>query len=187
MTRIITLLLAILAVLTLGSVAQAQPFSNDSYANLYSWQLGVSGQPMSPQTYLWDRYYYNNPNVSPYLNLNRAQPYGGTDYFTYVQPMEQQRERQMTMSAGGPTRGGYYSAGAGGARGSSSYTSPGASLGPTNYAAGGSGSMIQRSSSFPKRAGTAAEGEIMPYSTNAPDRNASYYYNHYYGGWQGRN
>jgi hypothetical protein len=29
--------------------------------------------------------------------------------------------------------------------------------------------------------------QIEPYSTSAPSRGSSFYYNHWYGGWQGRN
>lgn len=133
------------------------------YANLYTWQLGTSGQPLNKNTYLWDRYYYNNPNVSPYLNLSRIQPYGGNDYFTYVQPMEQQRQRQATMSLGGPTVGGRFDSG------------------PTNATS----SMVRPKNPFSR--GPGGNGEIMPYNTDSPNRSSSYYSNHYYGGWEGRN
>lgn len=173
MNRFFSFCAAVLLTSAFTATASAQPFSNtSSYANLYSWQLGTSGQPLTPQSYLWDRYYYNNPNVSPYLNLMRAQPYGGTDYFTYVQPMEQQRERQQTISAGGPTRGGYYSAGAGGSPGSLNSSSMNGGMYHPN-------SSMQGQSSY--------GSQIMPYSTGAPNRSASYYQNHYYGGWEGRN
>ncbi|MCC7085361.1 MAG: hypothetical protein IT427_10175 [Pirellulales bacterium] len=158
---------AVVLAMALGTSAQAQPYSGDSYASLYSWQLGTSGQTLNPRTYLWDQYYYNNPNISPYLNLMRVQPYGGTDYFNYVQPMEQQRQRQETLSAGGPTRGGHFAAG------------------PSEPSGFNSG-MIQPKNPFAKGS-SATSSEIMPYSTGAPNRSESYYYNHYYGGWEGRN
>jgi hypothetical protein len=151
--------------------AKAQPFSGDSYANLYSWQLGTSGQALTPQTYLWDRYYYNNPNVSPYLNLMRAQPAGGTDYFTYVQPLEQQRELENAAAAKRPPTGGHVN------------------LTPAqpNTSTGGMYHPGSTYNPYYGRAGNPGQSEIMPYSNNAPNRSSSYYYNHYYGGWQGRN
>jgi hypothetical protein len=179
MNRYFSLCAAALIASVFAATASAQPFSDQSsYANLYSWQLGTSGQPLTPQSYLWDRYYYNNPNVSPYLNLNRVQPYGGTDYFTYVQPMEQQRQREQMRSFGGPTSGGYYSAGAGSSSGST--TSP--RIGASTY---NPGAPVQGRTSYSQPFNNSSE--IMPYSTSAPNRSASYYHNHYYGGWEGRN
>jgi hypothetical protein len=181
MNRILTICLTTLLASAFAATASAQPFSDtSSYANLYSWQLGTSGQPLNSNTYLWDRYYYNNPNVSPYLNLNRVQPYGGTDYFTYVQPMEQQRQREQTLSAGGPTRGGHFTAGAG--AGGSIGIAPAPTLGPSTY---NPGAPIQGRTSYSQPFNSGSE--IMPYSTSAPNRSASYYQNHYYGGWEGRN
>jgi hypothetical protein len=168
MTRLFSLCIAALFMSVLSGIANAQwDPAGSSYANLYTWQLGTSGQPLNKNTYLWDRYYYNNPNVSPYLNLTRVQPYGGTDYFTYVQPQEKLRQQQASLSAGGPTAGGHFDAGPG--------------------SLGGSGSMVRPKNPFSRGPGGAADSEIMPYNTNSPNRSSSYYYNHYYGGWQGRN
>lgn len=165
MKRFLIVGIAAVAIGNAAGTARAQwdPVGS-SYANLYTWQLGTSGQPLDKNTYLWDRYYYNNPNVSPYLNLSRIQPYGGTDYFTYVQPLEQQRQRQASMSAGGPTAGGRFDAG------------------PST-----SGSMVRPKNPFSRGPGGPASSEIMPFNPNSPQRSSSYYSNHYYGGWEGRN
>lgn len=56
-----------------------------------------SGQ-MNTETagrYLYDKYFYNKPSVSPYLNLDRVDPYGGTSYQAYVRPQEQRRKATM--------------------------------------------------------------------------------------------
>lgn len=166
MSRVV--FLAVALVMAFSRSAGAQPFSGDSYANLYSWQLGTSGQPLSPQAYIWDRYYYNNPNVSPYLNLMRVQPNGGTDYFTYVQPLEEKQEAENALAAKSPPTGGR------------------APIQSKSFSGGMYHSSATYNPYYGGRGG-AGESQIVPYSTNAPSRSASYYYNHYYGGWQGRN
>lgn len=163
-TAPLRLALTIIAVNFCANAAQAQwnpPGSTSpSYANLYDQQLSASGRVMLPQTYIWDRYYYNNPNVSPYLNLARIQPYGSNDYLTYVKPQEDARRAAAASSSiGGPQMSG---------------NRPPANTGSMGLHPFGGASSYSAS-------------QIEPYSPAAPSRGSSFYYNHWYGGWKGRN
>jgi hypothetical protein len=54
------------------------------------------GQPkyMNPTRDLYNKYYYNRPSVSPYLNLDRPAAGGTTAYHTWVRPEQQRRQQQ---------------------------------------------------------------------------------------------
>jgi hypothetical protein len=61
--------------------------------NKYGGQLGTQ----SNSRYLYDKYFYHRPTVSPYLNVFRPDTMSGTSYQAYVRP-EQQRREAMTMA-----------------------------------------------------------------------------------------
>jgi len=54
----------------------------------YSGQLGTQ----SSARYLYDKYFYNSPGVSPYMNLYRPGTMSDTAYQAYVRPEQQRRE-----------------------------------------------------------------------------------------------
>jgi len=56
-----------------------------------SGQLGKQ----NPANYLYDKYFYNRPSVSPYINMDRIDPLNGTSYQSYVRPEQQRREQTM--------------------------------------------------------------------------------------------
>jgi hypothetical protein len=68
--------------------------STQSYSDDYYQSLAKYHVPLSPTMYLWDRYYRQNPAVTPYLGLTLPRPLGATDYQAYVQPELQQRQQQ---------------------------------------------------------------------------------------------
>jgi hypothetical protein len=53
----------------------------------------------SPTNYLYDKYYYNRPTVSPYANLDRLDTLDGTAYQAYVRPQQEARQRQRYDNA----------------------------------------------------------------------------------------
>lgn len=55
--------------------------------------------PASPGNYLYDKYFYNKPTVSPYVNLGRGDSDSGTAYQTYVRPQQQARQQQRYNQA----------------------------------------------------------------------------------------
>lgn len=56
----------------------------------YGGQLGTQ----STGRYLYDKYFYRRPSVSPYMNLERGDTMSGTSYQSYVRPEQQRRARQ---------------------------------------------------------------------------------------------
>lgn len=82
----------------LANLADAQ----QGYGSYYGQQaVKTSGQlaKINTTTYLYDKYFYNRPSVSPYTNLGRADPLDGTSYQAYVRPEQQRRERTMQAQA----------------------------------------------------------------------------------------
>jgi hypothetical protein len=49
----------------------------------------------SVERYLYDKNFYRRPSVSPYINLDRLDPMGGTAYQAYVKPEQERRQRTM--------------------------------------------------------------------------------------------
>jgi hypothetical protein len=79
--------------------ACAQQSYSDYYRNTLR-QTGGGLGTASSSRYLYDKYYYHRPTVSPYMNLNRPDPLGSTSYQAYVRPELQRRETAMkTQSA----------------------------------------------------------------------------------------
>ena len=54
---------------------------------------------MHPTRDLYNKYFYHNPSVSPYLNLDRPTIGGTTAYHTWVRPEQQRRERQAQQQS----------------------------------------------------------------------------------------
>ena len=55
--------------------------------------------PATPNNYLYDKYFYNRPTVSPYANIDRLDSDSGTAYQTYVRPQQQARQQQRYAQA----------------------------------------------------------------------------------------
>jgi hypothetical protein len=93
-------ILACLA-LSVGGRADAQQGYGSYYQQSkarFSQQAGL----INPTRYLYDKYFYHQPGVSPYMSLSRRDPYGSTGYQAYVRP-EQQR-RSQAIAAQRPKR-----------------------------------------------------------------------------------
>lgn len=69
--------------------------AQQGYGSYYGQKItsgGGNGAKANPTTYLYDKYFYNRPSVSPYLNLGRADDLDGTAYQAYVRPEQQRRQ-----------------------------------------------------------------------------------------------
>lgn len=95
-----TFVLAAVTAACFAAVAQAQ-FA--PYSDFYNRQLKVSSaRPnVNPGRYTYDKYFYNRPSVSPYSNLLRPTGPYVNNYFQYVRPEEQRREKVATSSSSG--------------------------------------------------------------------------------------
>jgi hypothetical protein len=70
---------------------QYEPSPPKNYANYYSQHLQQYHRPpVDPRDYRFDKYYYHNPNISPYLNLVRHNQYGN-NYYQRVLPEVERR------------------------------------------------------------------------------------------------
>ncbi len=72
----------------------------NSYGQFYQQQIHKSYGANSligvnPTAFLWNKYFYHNTNVSPYINLARPDPAGTTNYQAYVLPELKRRDNQM--------------------------------------------------------------------------------------------
>jgi hypothetical protein len=76
-----------------GAIAIGQGYGQYYGQNFkkYGGQLGTQ----STDRYLYDKYFYHRPSVSPYLNLDRPDTMSGTSYQAYVRPEQQRREATM--------------------------------------------------------------------------------------------
>ena len=71
---------------------QYQPNPPKNYSDYYSQHLQTYKRPpVDVGRYTFDKYYYHNPNISPYLNLARHNRYGN-NYYQRVLPEQQRRE-----------------------------------------------------------------------------------------------
>jgi hypothetical protein len=86
------------ASLTAVTAALAQVPSN--YGAYYSQNInpGSGLAATSPNRYLYDKYFYHRPSVSPYANLNRPGTDLTTAYQAYVRPELERREAMETAS-----------------------------------------------------------------------------------------
>ena len=72
-----------------------------SYSDYYRGEIkrrttpyGVRGAPNTPGKYVVDRYFYQRPTVSPYLNLVRPNSSPVSNYYSYMLPEKQRREAE---------------------------------------------------------------------------------------------
>ncbi len=99
MSRIILISYPVIfAVCHMGmSTAKAQETLPRTYSDYYAQQLHAYHQPsIDLGRYTFDKYFYHNPAVSPYLNLLRPSGSYVNNYFQYVLPEEQRRQQVMT-------------------------------------------------------------------------------------------
>lgn len=71
--------------------------AQSNYGSFFTQQGAKYGGGLGTQSssaYLYDKYFYHNKSVSPYANLARRDPLGGTNYYSYVKPEQERRERQ---------------------------------------------------------------------------------------------
>lgn len=89
--------LAALAILALARPAAGQ----QGYGSYYGQQVRTTsgGLPPTPNKYLYDKYFYNRPTVSPYINLDIGDTDSGTAYQSYVRPQQQMRQQQRYNQA----------------------------------------------------------------------------------------
>lgn len=75
--------------------------AQQGYGSYYGQQTtGQSGmKAASPTNYLYDKYFYSRPTVSPYMSLDRMDLDDGTAYQTYVRPQQEARQRQRYNQA----------------------------------------------------------------------------------------
>ena len=82
---------------------QYQPTAPKNYTDYYSQHIqNYKRPPTDVRQYTIDKYYYHNPNISPYLNLARHNRYGN-NYYQRVLPEQQRRagrERACAFQAG---------------------------------------------------------------------------------------
>jgi hypothetical protein len=102
---------ALCGVLSCAMVAVACAAMAQSYYGAYYQPQGAKplesklgqghGQPryMHPTRDLYNKYFYHQPSVSPYLNLDRPTIGGTTAYHTFVRPEQQRREVQARQKS----------------------------------------------------------------------------------------
>jgi hypothetical protein len=79
-----------------GSACAYAQFPN-GYGSYYTQNAGLRGA-QSSNKYLYDKYFYHRPTVSPYMSLSRPGSDPATNYFTYVRPELQRREAAQQAS-----------------------------------------------------------------------------------------
>ncbi len=73
----------------------------NSYGSYYTQNFAKTGGGLgtdSANRYLYDKYFYQRPTVSPYLNLGRSGTNSATSYQSYVRPELERREANATAS-----------------------------------------------------------------------------------------
>jgi hypothetical protein len=89
---------AAVMLVALANSASAQQGYGNYYGQKYRETSGqIGGQ--SPTRYLYDKYFYHSPAVSPYANLGRLDTATGTAYQTYVRPEQERRQATMVAQA----------------------------------------------------------------------------------------
>jgi len=97
LVRRIGRLVGLAALCALGALPRCA-WAQQGYGSYYGQKVvQSSGQlaKQSPTNYLYDKYFYNRPSVSPYINLDRMDSLDGTAYQTYVRPEKERREQTM--------------------------------------------------------------------------------------------
>jgi hypothetical protein len=80
----------------LACLVEALP-AQQNYGAYFTQQGKQYGGQLGTQTssrYLYDKYFYQRPSVSPYINLARPDTMSGTSYQAYVRPEQQRRAAQ---------------------------------------------------------------------------------------------
>ena len=76
-------------------VLAASAFAQQGYGQYYQKDFKKTGGGLgagNSNKYLYDKYFYHRPTVSPYLNLGRGGGMSGSSYQTYVRPELERRE-----------------------------------------------------------------------------------------------
>ncbi len=108
-TSLAVIALAVVVMLALLSHAWAQyqkkPMRTSkprSYSDYYRGEIkrrttpyGVRGAPNTPGKYVVDRYFYQRPTVSPYLNLVRPNSSPVSNYYSYTLPEQKRRQAEQ--------------------------------------------------------------------------------------------
>jgi hypothetical protein len=87
----------ILVLIGLLSVWNQAARAQQGYGSYYGQSAAKTGilAKGNPTNYLYDKYFYRRPSVSPYANLDRGGGLDGTSYQLYVRPEQQRREATM--------------------------------------------------------------------------------------------
>lgn len=102
-TRVASLILLLAVALSVTGSTKGQPFSGPSYTSIYGENYSQTARPrMNPRTYTYNRYFYHNPDISPYLNLARPTSGYTNPYRAYVQPELNRRRDQQPASPFNP-------------------------------------------------------------------------------------
>jgi hypothetical protein len=93
---------AVLATVAWLCALSASAGAQQGYGNYYGQTFKQSGGQLGAQStsrYLYDKYFYHSPAVSPYVNIDRLDTMGGTAYQAYVRPEQERREATMRAQA----------------------------------------------------------------------------------------
>lgn len=93
--RLVPLVSVAAAIVLSLAIPPRAAVAQQSYSDYYRRSLPQTGGGMgtaSSSRYLYDKYFYHRPTVSPYINLSRPDPYGSTSYQAYVRPELERRE-----------------------------------------------------------------------------------------------
>ena len=90
---------ALASLTTECGVARGQaPGGSGAYFQQKTIASAYGGGPVSSNRYLYDKYFYHRPTVSPYLNLERPDTLSGTAYQAYVRPEAQRRAQSSATT-----------------------------------------------------------------------------------------
>lgn len=76
--------------------------AQQSYSDYYNKALIQTGGGLgtnSANRYLYDKYFYHSAPVSPYINIDRPDPFGSTSYQAYVKPELQRRQAALNRQS----------------------------------------------------------------------------------------
>jgi hypothetical protein len=90
--------LATLLLLTISDISWGQQGYGNYYGQKFRESHGQLGT-QTPQRYLYDKYFYHSPAVSPYANIGRLDTASGTAYQAYVRPEQERRQATMVAQA----------------------------------------------------------------------------------------
>lgn len=94
--------LAVALAVWLGVAAPRTAVAQNSYGQYYQQNVQRYGGQLGTQStsrYLYDKYFYDTPAVSPYANINRLDTMSGTAYQAYVRPEQQRRTATMASQS----------------------------------------------------------------------------------------